>query len=50
MKILGAVILFLIVFIVGVQVGISHGRDLGYIDGWSDAHCGKGLSCESGEN
>jgi hypothetical protein len=32
-----------------LQIGIAHGRKLGYSEGWSDAHCGVGLSCESGE-
>jgi hypothetical protein len=43
-----AVIVFW-VFIAGVQLGIRHGRDLGYSQGWSDAHCGKGLDCEAGQ-
>lgn len=38
-----------LLFIVGVQIGIAHGRNLGYSQGWSDAHCGPGNSCEAGD-
>ena len=32
-----------------LQIGIHHGRELGYSQGWSDAHCGRGQDCEAGQ-
>lgn len=45
MKTLAVLIVVLVVFVVGVQVGTWHG----YSMGWSDAHCGEGNNCESGQ-
>ena len=42
-------LLFAVALLVALQVGIHHGREIGYSDGWRDAHCGVGLSCESGD-
>lgn len=44
--------------IIGVLVGLvmttgfvayKSGMHTGYASGWSDAHCGKGLDCEAGQ-
>ena len=48
-RIISAVLIALVLFVIGVQLGIRHGRELGYSDGWRDAHCGVGQSCESGD-
>jgi len=45
-----ALILIWLAFLAGVQFGIKHGKDLGYAQGWSDAHCGPGLDCEAGQD
>lgn len=39
----------LLILVAGIQIGIRHGRNLGYAEGWSDANCGKGQNCEAGE-
>jgi hypothetical protein len=33
----------------GYKQGYEEGSWKAYADGWSDAHCGKGHSCESGQ-
>ena len=49
MKSFYVIIAALILFIIGVQVGIRHGKEMGYSDGWSDAHCGTEITCEGGQ-
>jgi hypothetical protein len=59
-----AALLAMVLFIVGIQLGIAHGKrlqieahknylhsmyDVGYSAGWRDAQCGKGNSCEAGD-
>lgn len=49
MKVFGWVLVGFVLFITGVQIGIAHGRGLGYEQGWSDANCGPGRVCEAGQ-
>jgi hypothetical protein len=48
-KVIAVAIVILVTVTVFAQV-YKAGANKGYAQGWQDAHCGAGNSCESGDN